>query len=70
LSVGKRRQQIGPLGIAVLGAILGMVYNTLVDFSNWVWLYPHSLYILPLTFIHFSNHGRHRAVMITLPSAF
>lgn len=37
--IGKRRQQIGPLGIAVLGAILGMVYNTLMDFSSWVWLY-------------------------------
>ena len=37
--IGKRRPQIGPLGIAVLGAIFGMVYNTLMDFSSWVWLY-------------------------------
>jgi energy-coupling factor transport system substrate-specific component len=37
--IGKRRPQIGPIGIAVLGAILGMVYNTLMDFSSWVWLY-------------------------------
>jgi energy-coupling factor transport system substrate-specific component len=37
--IGKRRQQIGPLGIAVLGGILGMVYNTIMDFSSWVWLY-------------------------------
>jgi energy-coupling factor transport system substrate-specific component len=37
--IGKRRPQIGPLGIAVLGAIFGLIYNTLMDFSSWVWLY-------------------------------
>jgi energy-coupling factor transport system substrate-specific component len=37
--IGKRRPQIGPIGIAILGAIFGMVYNTLMDFSSWVWLY-------------------------------
>ncbi|MDD1767472.1 MAG: ECF transporter S component [Methanomassiliicoccales archaeon] len=37
--IGRRKPEIGPLGIAVLGVILGMVYNTIMDFSSWIWLY-------------------------------
>ncbi len=37
--IGRRRPEIGPLGIAILGVIFGMVYNTLMDFSSWIWLY-------------------------------
>ncbi len=38
-AIGKRRPDIGVWGIAVLGVISGMIYNTLLDFSSWVWLY-------------------------------
>lgn len=37
--VGRRRPDIGLVGIAVMGAILGIVYGVLLDFSSWVWLY-------------------------------
>lgn len=37
--IGRRKPEIGPLGIAVLGVIFGMIYNTIMDFSSWIWLY-------------------------------
>lgn len=37
--IGRRMSHIGPVGLALLGVVFGMIYNTLLDFSSWIWLY-------------------------------
>ncbi|MDH7508652.1 MAG: ECF transporter S component [Methanomassiliicoccales archaeon] len=37
--IGKRFPNLGVWGLAALGAVFGIFYNTLLDFSSWIWLY-------------------------------
>jgi len=37
--IGERFPNVGVLGLAVLGVVFGILYNTLLDFSSWIWLY-------------------------------
>ncbi|MEM2944476.1 MAG: ECF transporter S component [Methanomassiliicoccales archaeon] len=37
--IGMRFPNLGIKGLAVLGVVFGLLYNILLDFSSWIWLY-------------------------------
>ncbi|MBC7107498.1 MAG: ECF transporter S component [Methanomassiliicoccales archaeon] len=37
--IGERFPNVGVGGLAGLGVVFGILYNTLLDFSSWIWLY-------------------------------